>query len=222
MNDEMAKPGSSRARNYRPAIIFAGFLLLGGALALVLFGADLFQDSADQSNSGQSVLDQVADLSQLEGSSAGSDIGGGYLEVGDHARNFSLQNLNGTAVSLSDFKGSPVIMNLWATWCAPCRIEMPSLQEAHDKYHPNGLTILALNQGESAAVASSFFHDEMNLSFTALLDENSDVAADYGGLNVLPTTYFIDQEGIITAIHRGPMTLGQIEGYLAEMMPISS
>ena len=222
MNDEIAESGGIKTRNNRPVLIIAGFVLLGGALALVLFGGNLFQDTEPQASSGQSLLDQVADLSQLADSSSSSENSGGYLDVGDLARNFSLQDLNGNTVTLADFRGNPVIMNLWATWCAPCRIEMPALQETHEKYHQNGLTILALNQGETDAVARSYFYDEMSLSFTPLLDENSGVAADYGGLNVLPTTYFINQEGIISAIHRGPMTLGQIEGYLAAMMPISS
>ena len=84
---------------------------------------------------------------------------------------------------------------------------------------PDGLAILALNQDEPVEVASEYFYDEMNLSFILLQDVNSSVAAEYGGLNVLPTTYFIDRDGIISAIHHGPMTVGQIEGYLAEMLP---
>jgi peroxiredoxin len=98
---------------------------------------------------------------------------------------------------------------------------MPALQEIHNKYQPDGLAILALNQDEPVEVAREYFYDEMDLSFTPLQDTNSSVAADYGGLNVLPTTYFIDSDGIISAIHHGPMTVGQIEGYLTEMVPVS-
>jgi len=135
--------------------------------------------------------------------------------------NFTLDDLDGRAVSLTDFRGQPVIVNLWATWCAPCRIEMPALQEAFEKYEDQGLEILALNQGETADVARQFFYDEMKLTFTPLLDENSTIPAMYDGMNVLPTTYFIDREGIVSAVHRGPLTPGQIDGYLGEIINIS-
>ncbi|GMQ77918.1 MAG: hypothetical protein BMS9Abin02_0409 [Anaerolineae bacterium] len=113
-------------------------------------------------------------------------------------------------------------LNLWATWCAPCRIEMPALQEAKEKHHEQGLVILALNQDESADVARQYFYDEMGLTFTPLLAENSTVAAIYSGMNVLPTSYFIDQEGIVSSIHRGPLTTSQFDGYLAEIIGSSS
>jgi peroxiredoxin len=209
MDDTPSRPSKLHSRNYQPLFIFFGFLLLGAALALVLFGGNLLNTPGTNS----------VDLSETEFGEIEKVDKVGYLEAGDRAHDFTLLDFNGNSVSLADFEGNPTIMNLWATWCAPCRIEMPALQEVHEKYQPDGLAILALNQDEPVEVASEYFYDEMNLSFTPLQDINSNVAAEYGGLNVLPTTYFIDRDGIISAIHHGPMTVGQIEGYLAEMLP---
>ena len=217
-------PGSNSEKNRttapRPLYVFFGFLLLGAALALVIFGGNLLNSSTSEiaEDSTQTLLDQVGDLSELGVNPIDSSRTTGFVETGDRAPNFTLDDLDGRAVSLTDFRGQPVIINLWATWCAPCRIEMPALQDAFEKYDEQGLEILALNQGETADVARQYFYDEMKLTFTPLLDENSRIPALYDGMNVLPTTYFIDQEGIVSAVHRGPLTAGQIDGYLGEII----
>jgi peroxiredoxin len=217
-------PETSNGRN--PIIIFAGFLLLGAALALLLFGGDLFNnnqtnvaainDTADSA----SVLDQVNEFPTAESVVAELPPSNpdGLLEVGDKALNFTLPDLEGNPVSLADYQGQPVIINFWATWCAPCRIEMPELQSVYETYQDQGLVILALNQDEPADVAEAYFKDEMGLTFTPLLDENSAISTAYGNFG-LPTTYFVDVDGTVAIVHRGPMTVGQIEGYLAEIIP---
>lgn len=217
---ESVSAESSNGRN--PIIIFAGFLLLGLALALVLFGSDLFGGSQNNvpiaGDSGDSaILDQVIEFPTADSRVAEIPASnpGGILEVGEKALNFTLLDLDGNPVSLSDFEGQPVIINFWATWCAPCRIEMPELQAAYETYQNEGLVILALNQDESADLAREYFVGEMGLTFTALLDDNSAISTAFGIFG-LPTTFFLDAEGIITVIHRGPMTLEQIEGYLEE------
>jgi cytochrome c biogenesis protein CcmG/thiol:disulfide interchange protein DsbE len=224
LDDQGSRPDRNQTSDFRPLYIFLGFLLLGASLALVLFGGNLLNSSTSKSDeaSSQTLLDQVSDLSEIGIGADGSNDSSGFIDVGDEAPNYTLLDLDGRNISLADFRGQPVIMNLWATWCAPCRIEMPALQEAIERHQEQGLVILALNQGETADVARQYFYDEMGLTFTPLLDENSSVAATYSGMNVLPTTYFIDQEGIVSAIHRGPLTTGQIEGYLAEIIDSNS
>jgi peroxiredoxin len=144
---------------------------------------------------------------------------GGPVAVGDTAIDFTLANLDGTAVTLSDHLGQPIVINFWASWCGPCRIEMPELQTLHDQYAADGLVILAVNQAETADVAASFFFDEMGLTFAnPLLDSETTVADKYGVRN-LPTTLFIDANGQITAVHRGPAVLSQFEDYLAATAP---
>lgn len=227
LKDHQPEPQDDAAAGRRnPILIFVGFALLGAALALLLFGRDLFDFGGDQpaaivgeaevsaADQGNGVLDQVSELpvDQLSGDGEQDD---GFLEVGDKAYNFTLNDVDGNPVSLSDFRGQPAIVNFWATWCAPCRIEMPVFQEVYEQHQDDGLVILALNQAEQAAVASDFFYDEMGLTFTPLLDEHSEVAARYGSYSVLPSTFFIDAEGTVVAVHRGPLTEGQVADYLA-------
>jgi peroxiredoxin len=223
-NQEMAAQEQTGGKGRNPLVIFAGFLLLGAALALVFFGGDLF-GGASSTDEGQGVLSQVPEFSITEPEIAQIPAAGlstGILDVGDVAHDFTLNDLDGNLVSLTDYRGRPVIVNFWATWCAPCRIEMPELQAAFEQYQADGLAILALDQDEPAEVAGAYFYDEMGLTFTPLLDENSDVSTHYGSYGVLPSTYFIDASGAVSAIHRGPLTMSQIEGYLGDIMSDSS
>lgn len=206
-------------------LVFVGFLLLGAALALLLFGGDLLgNDTVENIETGQTgpgVLDQVWQIPALSADEAlappavGPD---GPLSAGDRAYDFTVNDLEGNPVSLADYRNRPVVVNFWATWCAPCRLEMPALQDAYEKYQEEGLVILALDQDEPADVARAFFYDEMGLTFSSLLDEGSKVSASYGSYGVLPSTYFIDADGIVTAIHRGPLTTSQLEGYLSSIL----
>ena len=142
------------------------------------------------------------------------------LQVGDLPYNFALSDLEGNQVALDQFIGRPVIVNYWATWCGPCRIEMPHLQNTFAARQDDGLAILALDQDETAEEVSGFF-DEFGLTFTPLLDEGNTTSENYGVGRILPTTFFINAAGEISAIHRGPMTQSQIDGYLAETIPAS-
>lgn len=182
--------------------LVAGALLIGLAAALLLFGGDLFSktESID--------LPQVAD-SESESSFAG------IQEIGAPAYDFTLQDLDGNTVTLSDLQGHPVILNFWATWCSPCRIEMPEFQAVYEN-HPDGeLAIVAVNLDEPVDRVTKFFHDELGLTFTALLDDGGIIAKQYG-VFTYPTTYFINADGVVTAVHRGSLTEKYIEDYLAD------
>ncbi|MCB8917207.1 MAG: redoxin domain-containing protein [Ardenticatenaceae bacterium] len=204
----------------RPILLLLGFVVLGIALAFVLFGSDLFDPRPGPITTTDSgLLDSVTQfatsdpiVAQLPGDIAGAP------QVGSEAPSFVLADLAGNPVSLADFRGQPVIINFWATWCAPCRIEMPELQAAYDQYQADGLVILAVNREEDLATVQAYFVDEMGLTFTALLDEQAFAANVYNVFN-MPTTYFVDPAGMVTAVHRGPMTKGQIDGYLANTIP---
>ena len=98
-------------------------------------------------------------------------------------------------VSLSELRGKVVFLNFWATWCGPCRDEMPSIEALHTKYKDKGLEVLGVNSGERAEEVLAFMRS-YNLSFPTVLDRDGTVGRAYG-IQAIPTTYLIDREGNI-------------------------
>ncbi len=211
----MSSQEDSVNKGRNPLLIFFGFALLGAAAVLLIFGGDLF-------NRPEQEVVTLADIPTFgtPGASAAapilSDLGG--PEVGAAAPNFITDDLDGNPIELSELAGQPVILNFWATWCAPCKLEMPELNAAYATYQEQNLAILAVNREESPDTIRPYFYDEMGLAFTPVLDEDGLVANLYGIL-VMPTTFFINPDGLITAIHRGPLTQNQIQEYLALTLP---
>ncbi len=136
------------------------------------------------------------------------------------APDFSLQVLgpNARTISLKGYRGNrPVIINFWATWCPPCRAEMPAIQDAYEKYQPEGLVVLAVDQMEPSRVVQPFVSDH-GLTFPVLLDEES-VAADAYRIRALPTTVFVRKDGtILDIVVGGPMSKAFIEGRVHELL----
>ena len=140
------------------------------------------------------------------------------LEIGKAAPSFQLTDIDGQSVSLSDFQGEPVLLNFWATWCGPCRMEMPFIQEVYDERSQPGLVILAINIGESLTTVEEFIQD-YNLTFPVLLDLEENVAEKYN-IRAIPTTYFIDSDGIIRDIMIGAFrSVAEIEDILSRVFP---
>ena len=129
--------------------------------------------------------------------------------VGALAPGFTLMNLEGEQVSLDDFRGRPVLINLWATWCGPCRIEMPAIQSRFEIYQDDGFAVLAVNFDEQQADVEAF-RDEFGLTFQILLDPGAEVQKLYRNRSY-PSTFFIDRAGVIQVQHIGVMTEGQLD-----------
>jgi thiol-disulfide isomerase/thioredoxin len=110
---------------------------------------------------------------------------------------FTLPLLNGTKITLSQYKGKVVFLNFWATWCGPCRSEMPSMETVYQRLKNKGFEILAVNIGESRGKVSEFMQ-EYKLNFPAVLDEKSITGSQYN-VRAIPTTYIIDRRGLIIA-----------------------
>ena len=111
------------------------------------------------------------------------------------APDFQLKNLEGELVTLRDFRGKPVLINFWATWCPPCREEMPYLQQVYDEWTSKGLILLTIDIGESPTTINKFFA-ENNLSLPVLLDTDKEIGQAYG-ITGIPETFLIDKDGII-------------------------
>lgn len=118
------------------------------------------------------------------------------LKEGNQAPDFKLKTIDGENVQLSEFRGEKVLLNFWATWCPPCRAEMPDMQKFH--VEDNDGLILAVNllETEQSLKQVESFLDEYGITFQVLLDENTDVSSLYNAF-ALPTSYLIDREGII-------------------------
>ena len=108
---------------------------------------------------------------------------------------FSLEDLNGRETSLSAFDGRLVFLNFWATWCGPCRAEIPSMEQLYGELQDQGFTILAVNSQEPLEQVSAFV-EESGMSFPVLLDTDGKVGAVYG-VRAIPTTYIIGPQGAI-------------------------
>lgn len=136
--------------------------------------------------------------------------------VGHPAPGFTLSAIDGSQVALDDLRGQVVLINLWATWCPPCRAEMPAIQQAYERFRDQGFVVLAVNQQEDAASVAAYMTGQ-RLTFPALLDSDARVSAAYQ-VRVLPSSFFIDRRGIVRAVYRGPMSRGMIEGTIEQLI----
>jgi peroxiredoxin len=129
-------------------------------------------------------------------------------KTGFQAPSFSLETIDGFTINLDDYRGQPVLINFWASWCPPCRAEMPDFQAAWEEYQDSNLIIIAVNATHQDSLADvQDFISQNGLDFPIPLDKNGQISAIYQ-IHSLPTTFFINQEGIITkALIGGPIPL---------------
>jgi len=135
------------------------------------------------------------------------------LKIGGKAPDFALKNVAGETVKLSDFQGKKVLLNFWATWCPPCKEEMPDMEKFYQSAGED-VVILAVNIDPQYNVSK--FISEMGLTFPILLDEKDEVNSLYQVLTI-PTTYFIDEEGIIRHKYISAMTEEIMKQYVEDM-----
>ena len=135
-------------------------------------------------------------------------------QVGFLAPDFTLSVLDSQDIGLADLIGKPVILNFWASWCPPCKAEMPDFQEAFQEYRSSDLQIIAINStNQDSLYDVSKFIEEHEISFPIPLDLTGSVSRDYS-IHSLPTTYFIDKNGVIQNIIIGgpiPLSLLRIQ-----------
>lgn len=126
------------------------------------------------------------------------------VEVGGQAPDFTATNLvTGDTVTLADYRGEVVLLNVWATWCAPCRVEMPSIERLHEKLGPEGLKVVAVSVDAGDPRMITEFARQLNLSFNILHDESQHIEVAYQTTG-LPETFVIDRQGKIVHWQIGP------------------
>ena len=137
-------------------------------------------------------------------------------EVGRLAPDFTLVGLDGNQVSLSDFRGKTVFVNFWATWCPPCRAEMPEMEAVYQEYKDRDVVIIGVDIVEPEDTVRQYVQ-EGGYSWTFVLDTTGEVNNNYR-VTSIPTSFFLDREGIIRAVNIGPMNKRAIESTLALAM----
>ncbi len=138
------------------------------------------------------------------------------VEVKFPAPELTLIDLAGNTVSLKDHLGSVVLVNLWATWCPPCKEEMPTLQTFYEKYKDDGFILLAIDQEETLAVVEPFVK-EYGLSFPVWLDEEYQAQRVFNTMN-LPSSYVIDRNGMVRLMWIGGISKKNLEKYVPDVI----
>lgn len=118
------------------------------------------------------------------------------VRVGDEAPNFRLRDLDGNLTSLSQFRGKVVLLNFWATWCGPCRVEMPAMEQLYRTYSRREFQILAVSTDPQGAAVTRPFQQKTGLSFPILHDTEIQIGLTYGARS-LPMTFMVDRQGVV-------------------------
>jgi cytochrome c biogenesis protein CcmG, thiol:disulfide interchange protein DsbE len=155
-------------------------------------------------------------LADLPAQAPLADPAGGAPQLNALAPQFTLNALDGSPVALADLRGKVVLVNIWASWCPPCRSEMPTIQNAYQRYQEQGFVVLAINQREDSTVVANYMREQA-LGFPTLLDSDGAVGASYQA-SALPASFFIGRDGRIRALYRGPLPRGVLDATITSLL----
>jgi peroxiredoxin len=163
---------------------------------------------------------QESKVSQKGGAAGGTDGATGGTDVeqpkmqGKQAPNFTLETVDGKKVSLSDYKGRPVVVNFWATWCGPCKVEMPWFEEFRKQYAAQGFEVLGLTDDvEEGKDKIAKVAGKIGVTYPILMTDGK-VQEAYGGLDVLPMSFYIDKNGLVVAETAGLGPKDEVEAHI--------
>lgn len=177
--------------------------------AVAFFTIYTYDNTSDEVNSVTRNSDNNEVNQNIPDVSDPQQIGSSTYEK---AEDFTLLDLEGNEVSLSDYKGKKIFLNFWATWCPPCKAEMPDIEKVYQETKDSDLVILAVEIGEPLETVKSFI-DENDYNFKVLLDIDQSVALAYD-ISSIPTSFFIDEDGNIIAKRVGAMNNEQMMEYI--------
>jgi thiol-disulfide isomerase/thioredoxin len=141
--------------------------------------------------------------------------------TGSAAPDFALQSLDGKTIHLSDYRGKAVLLNFWATWCGPCKIEMPWFVELQKEYGPAGLQILGVAMDDASPGEIDKFAKDMGVNYPVLIGKDA-VGDAYGGVDYLPESFYIDRNGKVLDKVLGLKGRGEIEDAVKKILASGS
>jgi peroxiredoxin len=160
--------------------------LVAGPFLVGLFTLSLVSCDADPESTATARPDSPADSARTEAP-----------RVGHWAPDFLLPTLDGRDIHLSDYRGHVVFLNFWATWCGPCKVEMPAMEKLYRAFRTNGFAVVAVSSDPEGAAVTRPYRESLGLSFTIAHDPEMIVSRMYG-VRSLPVTFLVNREGVIT------------------------
>ncbi|HLJ32641.1 MAG TPA: TlpA disulfide reductase family protein [Ktedonobacteraceae bacterium] len=192
--------GQRKSHPRRRIVIFVGVTLLN----IALLGLLIWAITTPASHAGQSNTD--------------SSVGGNAL-VGHVAPDFALttltENSPASEIHLSNFKGKPVVLNFWASWCGPCQDEAPFLRSAWQQVQSKGVVLIGVDDNDTAVDGRIFLH-KYNISYPNVSDANGATSINYG-VTANPETFFINRQGVVVAWLAGPLTSATFQSNLQKI-----
>jgi len=196
----------------RIVYVFSG-LIMGGAIGIAVFYGFPSLEAGSGPVGSTRISDEPPDVFNTDVEGFSSRPSG--PKIGSPAPNFALKDLDGNMIYLEETHGKVVLLNFWATWCGPCRVEMPFFERTYAEFKDEDFVVLAVDFDEPIEAVRAF-QEELNLNFPILLDPGGEVQRTYRVLGY-PTSVLIDREGLIHAIHVGIMSDAQLDDYLGEL-----
>jgi cytochrome c biogenesis protein CcmG/thiol:disulfide interchange protein DsbE len=187
---------NQRKRNTVGALIFGAGLLLVGVAAVIALPKTAAGQAATEEPDTASVVPMAVEYPAPE---------------------LTLTDLEGKTVSLADYRGQVVLINLWATWCPPCKYEMPTLQAYFEDHGAEGFTLIAINDGDPAEDVVAFAKD-YGLTFPVWIDPTYIASEQAFKTNALPSSFVIDREGVVRFAWTGAISLSMLEKYVTPML----
>jgi len=192
----------------------AAVIAVGLGLLVLWQAGGLFQagSATVALDDGGSLALRPADASIETPALAGLSVG---LREGDVAPDFEFSAFDGRRMKLSDFRGHPVFLNFWATWCGPCRIEMPEIENSLRRHKDAGLVAIGINNSEAYTPAARYLQ-KAGVELTAFAyDPAGDIVKRYA-VHGMPTSYFVDAQGVITRVSSGQLSAKVMESAVQE------
>ena len=182
------------------------------AFAVVIVGAYVLYNRLSSEISVGGIATVAQETKAPEATENPGETAAETEEKGSEAPDFTVYDLEGNAYKLSDFRGKPVLLNFWASWCGPCQMEMPDFQKYYESHGDKvNFVIVNLTDGQQETVESAFaFIEEKGYTFPVYYDTDIDAAMKYG-VSAVPVSYFIDAEGYFVAWAQGALSADMLQ-----------